>query len=422
MEEKAQMQEMPSRPDGRLHLDRTVGGHCHHRDPGGDAAARPVAAKMNARATACANNLRQLAVAWAMYSDDNGGLLVNNSGTVDTRAYRRSWVNNIEDWGMSPENTNPVFILTGKLAPYVANNLGVYKCPSDQAKAQDGPRLRSYSVNSLVGDPLIKPNRFNPNWVQFLRVTDFPGPANFWVFIEEHPDTINDGYFMNVWDQIKWGNLPASYHHSSANLSWADGHLERHRWIANTVRPARSRRRRRRLCPFPADRLSLAPPADQHPDELKSTQPVNQRQIMALTNAPDLTQRPPRSPRVRLGGYAILPRLLDKGRARSPARTANTSSPARSTSGFWNSPASIPRRSRSSLPPEKAMGRSLPGFGRMRRTNPPSPRSWPGPPSRTIERPPTPNHGSSSKARTPRSPPNATTSPLGSTCSTWTIT
>src|SRR5205809_8026242 len=32
-------------------------------------------------------------------------------------------------------------------------------------------------------------------------------------------------------------------------------------------------------------------------------------------NAPDLTQRPPRSPRVRLGGYAILARCLDKGRA-----------------------------------------------------------------------------------------------------------
>ncbi len=31
--------------------------------------------------------------------------------------------------------------------------------------------------------------------------------------------------------------------------------------------------------------------------------------------APDLTQRPPRSPRVRLGGYTILPRLLDKARA-----------------------------------------------------------------------------------------------------------
>ena len=30
---------------------------------------------------------------------------------------------------------------------------------------------------------------------------------------------------------------------------------------------------------------------------------------------PDLTKQPPRSARVRLGGYAILPRCLDKGRA-----------------------------------------------------------------------------------------------------------
>jgi hypothetical protein len=32
-------------------------------------------------------------------------------------------------------------------------------------------------------------------------------------------------------------------------------------------------------------------------------------------NNPDLTLHPPRSARVRLGGYAILPRMLDKGRA-----------------------------------------------------------------------------------------------------------
>jgi len=37
---------------------------------------------------------------------------------------------------------------------------------------------------------------------------------------------------------------------------------------------------------------------------------------MALNNnGTDLTQHPPRSPRVRLGGYVILPRMLDKGRA-----------------------------------------------------------------------------------------------------------
>ena len=35
------------------------------------------------------------------------------------------------------------------------------------------------------------------------------------------------------------------------------------------------------------------------------------KKIFAL----DLTKRPPRSPRLRLGGYALLPRMLDKGRA-----------------------------------------------------------------------------------------------------------
>lgn len=36
---------------------------------------------------------------------------------------------------------------------------------------------------------------------------------------------------------------------------------------------------------------------------------------MPLNNPPDLTKRPPRSTRVRLGGYVLLPRMLDKGRA-----------------------------------------------------------------------------------------------------------
>jgi hypothetical protein len=36
---------------------------------------------------------------------------------------------------------------------------------------------------------------------------------------------------------------------------------------------------------------------------------------MKNISAPDLTKRAPRSPRCRLGGYALLPRMLDKGRA-----------------------------------------------------------------------------------------------------------
>jgi hypothetical protein len=38
--------------------------------------------------------------------------------------------------------------------------------------------------------------------------------------------------------------------------------------------------------------------------------------MMNISNSTsDLTQHPPRSPRVRVGGYVLLPRILDKGRA-----------------------------------------------------------------------------------------------------------
>jgi hypothetical protein len=50
-----------------------------------------------------------------------------------------------------------------------------------------------------------------------------------------------------------------------------------------------------------------------------SFQNINRKNLIIMSNpeikAPDLTQRPPRSPRCRLGGYAALPRMLDKGRA-----------------------------------------------------------------------------------------------------------
>jgi prepilin-type N-terminal cleavage/methylation domain-containing protein/prepilin-type processing-associated H-X9-DG protein len=194
-------------------------------------------AKGAAQTTTCCNNIKQLELGWLMYADDNQSLLMNNCSMVDTRTYRQSWVNNIQDWASSPENTNADFVRSGKLALYVNGNVRIYKCPSDQSVAQNGPRLRSISMNALVGDPMINPNRFNPSWCQFLKTSQIPGPANFFVFIEEHPDTINDGYFVNTLDQVKWGNLPASFHSGAANISWADGRVERHRWIPNTIRP-----------------------------------------------------------------------------------------------------------------------------------------------------------------------------------------
>jgi hypothetical protein len=42
---------------------------------------------------------------------------------------------------------------------------------------------------------------------------------------------------------------------------------------------------------------------------------ATQTQSQKLTQAKDLTREPPRSPRLRLGGYAIMARMIDKGRA-----------------------------------------------------------------------------------------------------------
>jgi len=72
-------------------------------------------AKSSAQATTCGSNVKQLAVAWLLYTHDNDDALLNNSSTVDTRTYRQSSVNNIQNWTSSVENTNAAFVLSGRL-------------------------------------------------------------------------------------------------------------------------------------------------------------------------------------------------------------------------------------------------------------------------------------------------------------------
>ena len=197
-------------------------------------------AKGKAQSAACSNNLRQLSLGWMLYADDYSDSLIVNHNKAQTTAERQSWVNNIEDWGDTPDNTNLTLITSGKLAPYVSLATAIYKCPSDRSVAANGPRIRSISLNSCVGDPGQALDQFNPNYRQFFKGSDILEPSRIYVFMEEHPDTINDGFFVNSWDEIKWNNLPASYHNNGANVHYADGHVEGHRWAAaDTVRPAR---------------------------------------------------------------------------------------------------------------------------------------------------------------------------------------
>ena len=210
--------------------------------------------KVKGESLTCANNLKQLSLAWTLYADENDDRLVNNHGVPETLARRQTWANNVEDWEASDDNTNLVYLTDSKLGPYANRSALIHKCPSDREPAPNGPHIRSMSMNAMVGDPGELTNRFNPLYVQFYKKADLPTPAGIFVFLDEQADTINDGFFVNRLEDYLWGNLPGSYHNGAVNLAFADGHLDSHRWrVPDTIRPVH----RARIDPFPA-----SPPMD----------------------------------------------------------------------------------------------------------------------------------------------------------------
>jgi prepilin-type processing-associated H-X9-DG protein len=77
----------------------------------------------------------------------------------------------------------------------------------------------------------------NPNDRQFFRLSQVRRPAQIFLFIEEHPDSVNDGYFLNRDESYRWYDLPASYHRGGANMTFTDGHAEAHHWRFRSTKP-----------------------------------------------------------------------------------------------------------------------------------------------------------------------------------------
>ena len=198
-------------------------------------------AKSKAHAIKCLSNVKQLALGWTLYANDHEGKYVNNHGRDQTREERNNWANNVLDWENNSDNTNKLALTTSLLSPYMADIIKIFKCPSDKSRAQNGYRNRSYSMNHLIGNPGSLLNQFNPKYIQFISENNIRQPSEIFVFLGEHPDTINDGYYMNKFHEYKWGNLPASYHNGATALSYADGHASTHRWTVTgengTIRP-----------------------------------------------------------------------------------------------------------------------------------------------------------------------------------------
>lgn len=200
----------------------------------------------------CLNNLRQLALAAQLYSGDTDGSLPYNLGAADTKKtieydHYRNWANDVMSWELDEDNTNTVWLAEGGLGPYVGGSASVFRCPSDQVvsdiqrAAGWTHRARSYSMNAMVGNAggfsYDGYNINNPAYTQFFKDSDFRVPSRIFVFIEEHPDSINDGYFLNKVNRREWFDLPASWHNDTANITFADGHVESHRWSSGSTTP-----------------------------------------------------------------------------------------------------------------------------------------------------------------------------------------
>jgi hypothetical protein len=211
------------------------------------------------------NNGNQLGKAWYMYALDYNERVVNNFTIPGTeRAISganpplNNWVNNIMTWGTTTADdrsvTNLDFVRNGLLGKYVGQSVDVYKCPADkylsdgQRKAGWSRRLRSISMNSNFGqtDPFLTDQRdkdafrgiswgYQGNYKQFNKTTDINKPSDMWLFIDEHPDGINDAFFISGGVNPNggtWGDWPAAYHGGACGFSFADAHSETHKWKA----------------------------------------------------------------------------------------------------------------------------------------------------------------------------------------------
>ena len=204
-------------------------------------------AKKEGQATQCKSNLRQLQIGWYLYAGDNSDRIPQNIASDDSQFAGTptdpeaqpgqpyaSWV--LGDISVPTEATNTAFITHGLIYPFVGS-AGVYKCPADmKAGAKNVPTVRSYSMNSWMnGIPAWPVSIPCVDFLKLSGITKLP-PTMALVFLDENPDTINDGYWAQDLDsRTQWIDSPAHYHNNAGCLSFADGHAEIRVWTDKNV-------------------------------------------------------------------------------------------------------------------------------------------------------------------------------------------
>jgi prepilin-type N-terminal cleavage/methylation domain-containing protein/prepilin-type processing-associated H-X9-DG protein len=216
-------------------------------------------AKTKAKTIECLGNKRQIALAWLMYAEDHGDVLVPNAPVIgfgNPVLYTAAWAVGRMSWLEDPENTNYAGLTDpnySKLAPYLGFSPRPFKCPADpflsppQRALGWKERVRSIAMNMCMGEWDWGYHRGKPpypfvvNW-QLSDIRD-PPPVMAFVLVDQHPDSIRDIVFEVREAEgglTSWPEWPASYHDGGCTLNFADGHAELKTWrVPQTVQPVR---------------------------------------------------------------------------------------------------------------------------------------------------------------------------------------
>jgi prepilin-type N-terminal cleavage/methylation domain-containing protein/prepilin-type processing-associated H-X9-DG protein len=230
-------------------------------------------AKLRAQGIVCISNMKQLQLAAILYGNNNNDYLpanvtVRNGGDtasgdpkadppvppgpnwVDgTCSSAPPWNNTIAEDPVGCA-TNPFYLgvkgnqgfgvtLMGSIGRY-ANAAGVYHCPADQYldPAWHVLRVRSCSANCFVGGNGPEANGVNGqqngvNYMVFQKFSDFGGllgASDCFVYLDENPQSLNDGWFLFYGNGNAINDKPAINHGFSSSFSFADGHAEFQPW------------------------------------------------------------------------------------------------------------------------------------------------------------------------------------------------
>ncbi len=197
-------------------------------------------------AAVCRANLQRLIAAWQLYAQDYQGRMVPSyhggfMATPTPYSASRSWAAGWLDWTTSTGNTNTLYLTDPRyaaLADYGLREPALFRCPADTFvskafRAKGGNyRVRSYSANIAMGEGNAETGPWEASYfVHAVKLSDLakPGPSASFVQVEEHPDSINDPAFFAPYMR-RWTDLPASFHERACHFTFADGHVELHRW------------------------------------------------------------------------------------------------------------------------------------------------------------------------------------------------